>query len=48
MSSARAMMKERIPDCEQVVFAGASHQIAVDIPEQCAEAALVFMRQHAS
>lgn len=42
----QAMMKERIPDCEQVVFAGASHQIAADIPERCAEATLAFLRQH--
>jgi pimeloyl-ACP methyl ester carboxylesterase len=42
----QAMMRERIPNCEQVVFEGASHGIAFDQPERCAETALTFFRKH--
>jgi hypothetical protein len=43
----QAMMRERIPNCDQVVFDGAQHGIVWDIPEQCAEASLQFIRNHA-
>lgn len=43
----QAMMRERIPNCEQVVFEGAPHMIVWDEPERCAEACLQFIRKHA-
>ncbi len=39
------MMKQRIPNCQQVVFEGAAHGIAFDVPERCAEEALKFIRK---
>jgi pimeloyl-ACP methyl ester carboxylesterase len=40
------MMRERIPNSEQVVFEGAAHGIAWDEPDRCASLALAFMRKH--
>ncbi len=40
------MMRETIPNCEQVVFEGAAHGISFDAPERCAQEALKFIRQH--
>ena len=39
-------MRETIPNCEQVVFAGASHDIAYQQDERCAQLALEFIRKH--
>jgi pimeloyl-ACP methyl ester carboxylesterase len=41
------LMRQRIPQCEQVVFEGASHGIAWDRAERCAEESLRFIRKHA-
>ncbi|MEE9284645.1 MAG: alpha/beta hydrolase [Dehalococcoidia bacterium] len=40
------MMRQRIPNCEQVLFEGASHGIAFDEPERCAQEALRFIQKH--
>jgi pimeloyl-ACP methyl ester carboxylesterase len=40
------MMARTIPDCEQVVFEGAPHMIALDMPQECAAATLDFVRRH--
>jgi pimeloyl-ACP methyl ester carboxylesterase len=40
------MMRATIPNCDQIVFAGANHDIAYQQDERCAEAALEFIRKH--
>ena len=40
------MMRDTIPNCEQIVFEDASHYIANDQPDRCAKAALEFIRRH--
>ena len=40
------LMKERIPNCEQVVFQGAPHGITWDQPDECAKAVLQFIRRY--
>lgn len=42
----QSMMKERIPNCEQVVFEGARHMISMDAPQRCSEEMLKFIRRH--
>jgi 3-oxoadipate enol-lactonase len=42
----QAYMRDRIPDCEQVTFPGASHDIAYWQDERCAELALEFIRRN--
>ena len=44
----QAMMKDAIPDSEQVVFEGAGHGIAVTQPDRCAAEALAFIRRHSA
>ena len=42
----QAMMKETIPNCEQVVFEGALHFIANEQPDRCSREALEFIKRH--
>jgi 3-oxoadipate enol-lactonase len=42
----QAFMRETIPDCAQIVFPGASHDIAYVQDERCAELTLSFIKQH--
>ena len=42
----QAFMRDTIPNCEQIVFAGANHDIAYQQDERCAEEALLFIRKH--
>ncbi len=40
------MMKEKIPNCEQVIFEDAPHMITWTHPVRCAEESLKFIRKH--
>jgi hypothetical protein len=40
------VMRAMLPDCEEVVFAGANHDIAYRQAERCAGEALAFIRRH--
>jgi 3-oxoadipate enol-lactonase len=42
----QAYMRDTIPDCEQVIFPGANHDIAYWQDERCAELTLDFIRKH--
>jgi 3-oxoadipate enol-lactonase len=41
-----AVLKEKIPDCEFLVYAGLPHNIADAAPDRCAQDYLRFLRQH--
>jgi 3-oxoadipate enol-lactonase len=40
------MMRDTIPNCEQIVFPGANHDIAYQQDKRCAEETLSFIRKH--
>ena len=42
------MMRDTIPNCEQIVFPGASHDIAYQQDEKCAQLTLEFIRKHSA
>jgi pimeloyl-ACP methyl ester carboxylesterase len=42
----QAFMRDTLPNCEQVVFSGANHDIAYLQDERCAQLTLEFIRRH--